>query len=461
MVDKIAVQEKPITFSLDGEWGTGKTYLLNRLVAEYEMKGGQAVYFSSWEDDDLDNPFILLVHHILSQLKEEHQQNEFKKYASVLLKSVVKKTAKVALNLVLTETKIGSSVKKVFDSIKEEVQNIQNEIEADDINKLLLDYEEQTTAKSAFRKKLTEIANQIKKETNKPLLIIIDELDRCKPTFAIEMLERVKHLFGVSNIVFLFGVNRRELSNSIKSVYGEIDANNYLHRFIDYNIRIEVDTAKRKNFLDKLLEHYAFEEKVQGLVNPNLDGKKRCLVLDPENIKRYLLLMMNNCEFSLREMQVAFRLFIAAVRRWTTLNPLYESIIPLIIILKVKYPERAEDFLCLNTNAAEIIDLVFPTVKGDERDLIGRAVAIISYVYMMAGKDKDQTDVLRQLFDTASPTKENEELRMAIYQSKFVARCIKENSNLHQMFHYAQFMVSHVNDWKVVRSIANSLSLND
>ena len=64
-------------------------------------------------------------------------------------------------------------------------------------------------------------------------MFIIDELDRCRPTFAIELLERVKHIFDVKNIVFVFGINRAELTEALVSVYGEIEAGEYLRRFFD------------------------------------------------------------------------------------------------------------------------------------------------------------------------------------------------------------------------------------
>ena len=70
------------------------------------------------------------------------------------------------------------------------------------------------------------------------MVFIIDELDRCRPTFAIELLERVKHIFDVPNIVFVFGINREELTKSLRSVYGEIEAEEYLRRFFDMELRL-------------------------------------------------------------------------------------------------------------------------------------------------------------------------------------------------------------------------------
>ena len=68
----------------------------------------------------------------------------------------------------------------------------------------------------------------------KPIVFIIDELDRCKPDFALELLEQVKHLFSVKGITFLLVTNREQLEESIKSKYGQgINPTNYLHKFIN------------------------------------------------------------------------------------------------------------------------------------------------------------------------------------------------------------------------------------
>lgn len=52
-------------------------------------------------------------------------------------------------------------------------------------------------------------------------MIIVDELDRCKPTFAIEFLEKLKHIFDVDNLVFVTFINHNELANTVKGIYGE------------------------------------------------------------------------------------------------------------------------------------------------------------------------------------------------------------------------------------------------
>ena len=74
---------------------------------------------------------------------------------------------------------------------------------------------------------------------NRPLIVVIDELDRCRPSYAVELLEVAKHLFAVDHIVFVLAVNRSELAHSIRALYGSgFDAEGYLRRFFDVDFRL-------------------------------------------------------------------------------------------------------------------------------------------------------------------------------------------------------------------------------
>ena len=87
---------------------------------------------------------------------------------------------------------------------------------------------------------------------NRPLVIIVDELDRCRPSYAIELLEVAKHLFMVDRIVFALAVNRSELAHSVKVLYGnDFDAEGYLRRFFDASLRLPA--PNRNGFVDSLL----------------------------------------------------------------------------------------------------------------------------------------------------------------------------------------------------------------
>ncbi|WP_430869657.1 KAP family P-loop NTPase fold protein [Cupriavidus basilensis] len=84
-----------------------------------------------------------------------------------------------------------------------------------------------------FRQTLSAIVDSLENSgKNLPIFFFIDELDRCRPTYAIELLETVKHIFGVEGIYFAIATDTEQLAASIKSVYGtEFSSSRYLKRF--------------------------------------------------------------------------------------------------------------------------------------------------------------------------------------------------------------------------------------
>ena len=115
-------------------------------------------------------------------------------------------------------------------------------------------YQKAQKSVEAFRDVLQDMAARLfKSNENRPLIVVIDELDRCRPSYAVELLETAKHLFAVDHIIFVLAVNRAELVHSIKALYGSgFDAEGYLRRFFDVDFRLPA--PKREAFIDALLE---------------------------------------------------------------------------------------------------------------------------------------------------------------------------------------------------------------
>ena len=115
-------------------------------------------------------------------------------------------------------------------------------------------YTEARDSVKSFRKNLKALAKKVSEEhDNNPALIMIDELDRCRPSYAVELLEVAKHLFSVDRIIFVLAVNRAELSHSVKALYGQdFDANGYLKRFIDIDFLLP--TPNRDHFIADVLD---------------------------------------------------------------------------------------------------------------------------------------------------------------------------------------------------------------
>ena len=60
--------------------------------------------------------------------------------------------------------------------------------------------------------------------TSKKLVFLIDELDRCRPTYAVETIEKIKHLFSVPGIIWVLVMNKEQIESSIQKVYGTINS---------------------------------------------------------------------------------------------------------------------------------------------------------------------------------------------------------------------------------------------
>ena len=86
-------------------------------------------------------------------------------------------------------------------------------------------------------------------ERGERMVVFVDELDRCSPSFAIQLLERVKHFFEIKGVIFVFSVNVKELQHTIKKFYGEqFDATKYLSRF--FSISVSIHKVDRDRFLE-------------------------------------------------------------------------------------------------------------------------------------------------------------------------------------------------------------------
>lgn len=231
LANMLSGQRGPLTVALDGCWGAGKTYFLTRFMAVYNKKNGIAVYFNAWRDDFLEDPLLSL----LGQLTAELGKNPNDTFGESL---------KQAIGPVLKKTGFALCKSFVRNALKVDLDDLSVDELATRGEKLLKRFGEMTASRDELCDALAELGNKVREETGKPLLVIVDELDRCRPTYAVEMLERIKHLFSLKNIVFLLGIDRPELEKSIVAVYGDIDAQRYLNRFIDVDFPLPATSLR-------------------------------------------------------------------------------------------------------------------------------------------------------------------------------------------------------------------------
>ena len=196
------------------------------LETEQEYKDNLLpIYYNAWENDDNDDALIPLLAELKILLGEDYK-DQWKSIGEAAFFLIKKST--YGLTRLITQGLIDPQ--NIEDDLNKAKDIIEKGVTENWINTEILAYEKTQEQKKKFISSL----NQLLKETGKKAVFFVDELDRCRPTFAVETLERIKHLFSIERFYFIIGVDNAQLSHSVKAMYGqEMDAMGYLRRFID------------------------------------------------------------------------------------------------------------------------------------------------------------------------------------------------------------------------------------
>lgn len=233
----LSTQNSMNSIVLDGRWGSGKTFfvkqcalLLNannclsnidrnlaqsileitkKLNSFDELHNNQllAVYFDAWENDSEEDPVLSLIYRIVQQLDLKMDKVDKNYFTNLFL----------AIADVITDRPISNILKCV---------------KGKDILDVIYKNEGlNTTITKFFEEALFKNAEKI--------VIFIDELDRCRPSYAVKLLERIEHYFINDRITFVFSANLEQLQHTIKNFYGnDFDACRYLDRFFDLRVSL-------------------------------------------------------------------------------------------------------------------------------------------------------------------------------------------------------------------------------
>ena len=250
---------EPLVLSINASWGSGKTTFV-KLWQTYLKKecNVNSIYFSAWEDDFSKEPLISILGEIKKYINEEFHADPKVEESFEKVKNIGGKVLKRGIPAFLKGITAGVVD---FDKGFEEALGAIAESSA---KELIDNYSKDKKITIEFKNSIEELLSKISDET--PFVIFIDELDRCRPLYSIELLERIKHIFGIKKLIFVLSIDKSQLSESIKSQYGNINANSYLKRFIDleYNLKNEnldnfCDFMYLKFDLENLLESKGIE----------------------------------------------------------------------------------------------------------------------------------------------------------------------------------------------------------
>ncbi|WP_220720038.1 KAP family P-loop NTPase fold protein [Agarivorans litoreus] len=266
--------------NLNSSWGTGKTYFLKRWQASIQ-ETHPTVYIDAWKQDFSEDPMMTVVASITAQLRDQSQDKDeqairkigskvwgFCKHAAPeITKALIKKASGVNLDEVIEKGTSG---------------NFTNSPEFTDaagkiVAAMFKDHEQKLKSIDDFKTSITAFIDAVKSCSGKqnPTFIFVDELDRCRPSYAVEMLEVIKHFFDMPEIIFVVATDTEQLQHAVKAVYGNgFEAGVYLGRF--FKRRCTLKEQPRLEFISNHLTYLTNEQTDEFFpkIWPQLDGDK-------------------------------------------------------------------------------------------------------------------------------------------------------------------------------------------
>lgn len=285
------------------------------------------VYYDAWENDGDDDPVLSLVYSIVNNVNADFE------FANA--EDCLKKAAGIL------EFFTGKSWTKLIESFKGN----------DPLEKIKASKSIETMVKDFLDSLLIERGNR--------LIIFIDELDRCKPSYAVKLLERIKHYFSNDRITFVFSINTKELQHTIKKHYGnEFDAYRYLDRFFDLRMTIpKPDLEKFYQSINFNNTYYVFDV-LCGDIIKNYNFTLR-------EISRYLKIAnMAAYEFTHRTTQYDLPFPDGRGKQFCLLY-----IVPIMIALNIYDHDRYERFIA-GKDSSQLTENL-SNFKGHFGDLLG------------------------------------------------------------------------------------------
>ena len=231
--------EESLVIFVNAPWGEGKTTFARMWMKELERLKIKAIHFDAYAADYFDDPFVSFTGEILELVDKRlaaakgvpESRKEFKKTAIEVGKRLGGLVGKIALKAATLNAIEAAHIDELKDISTTFAEGV-SEIGGDLIEKKIEGYVSEKDALKAFKESLKALAAIVREEQEFPLTIIVDELDRCRPDFALQLLERIKHLFDVEGVAFVLLVNRDQIEAYVRAVYGaNVDARSYLLKF--------------------------------------------------------------------------------------------------------------------------------------------------------------------------------------------------------------------------------------
>lgn len=415
--------------ALNADWGAGKTTFVKLWQAYLKKeKDMRSIYFSAWEDDFSKEPLISILGEIKKYISDNFSKKSDVAQSFEKVKSIGGKVVKRGVPAFLKGVTGGvlDFDKGLEDAIGAMVESTSKE--------LIDNYSKDKEITKEFKKAVEELLTKI--DETKPFIIFIDELDRCRPLYAIELLERIKHIFGIDGLIFVLSIDKKQLAESIKSQYGNIDAQTYLRRFID------IEYTLQNPSLDKFCTYlyydvYKLDNAIQEKNIPYYD--------DDLEMLQYCTKVLN---LSLRDVeQVFIRLKIIFKTIVARFLPIHFEIIFFFVAFKMKHPDKYELLITRKISEKELRDIF------DTKKIIDSIQTMIKAIFLATSKsEQEMIDIIKyqkevvllaieeNQFSTVSPERDEQKRLIELLEYPYGYRHnYKLNNVIETVIHKVEF----------------------
>ncbi|HWA36287.1 MAG TPA: P-loop NTPase fold protein [Burkholderiales bacterium] len=388
--------DEPFVLALESGWGHGKSTFIRMWAQSLQNDGHVCVYFNAWDADFSGDPLIPLLSEVTGTLATSgFTSPEISAYIEKL-KSIGMQVAKRSLPVAAKILTAGVLDLDAFTekSYAEAIEGM--------LKEKFGEYEASKQSVEQFRNALENLVERTKSEGKKiPLVFFVDELDRCKPPFAVAVLERLKHMFNVPNVAYVLAIDRRQLEESIKGVYGQgCDASRYLRRFVD--MAYHLPEPQPDQYVRYLLASTGLD---QALANTTQDA-----YADKHFIEVFALLS-RFFGLRLRDQEQAILLLSVAWRTLKKGDQVNQFVVALLVVVKLAEPET---YLKLKTgliNAPEFIKRLESNPEISKYFRTNYGHGFWAYIVAYFGEEGDINALVADLSNAAKQPSASEETK--------------------------------------------------
>lgn len=288
------------SFAIDGVWGSGKTWILQHLeeqLLEEPDNKYLIFHYNAWENDFYDEPLVAILSIMIECLIKQKTGVKEKDSATKVITTSIKALSKVVGTIVEKKWKVNPN--DIIESVKDSGKAISDaKLTKSDFNNML-------PLENALRQ-IKDVIKKLSKEQN--IILIIDEVDRCLPEYAIKVLERLHHICNDMPVIQILSINKKNLAESISNVFGktfsekeninawqEQFAEKYLQKFVD--IIIPLPKGELKKHLEVL---NGLENGFKPYIRPN-NFDQELIRLDESYLTDFISKLMDGVERRLQE----------------------------------------------------------------------------------------------------------------------------------------------------------------